>query len=505
MPETDFDAVVVGGGPAGSTAAALIAKEGHRVALLERERFPRYQIGESLLPATVHGVCRLLDVTEEMEAAGFQVKRGGSFRWGTGLDPWNFLFALSPKLSGPTSYAYQVDRMTFDHILLKNAARHGADVREESTALEAVRDGGRVAGVRYTDPGGNRQELSATYVLDASGSSGRLHRAAGGIRHYSEFFRNLAVFGYFAGGERLPGPDRGNILCAAFDEGWIWYIPLSDTLTSVGAVLNREQAGRVRADPEKTLMESVERCETVRDHLAGVPRVTEGVYGEIRVRKDYSYAGSAFWAPGIALIGDAACFIDPVFSTGVHLATYGGLLAARSVNSVLAGGLPEERAFAEFESRYRREYAVFYEFLTAFYDMQVNEDSYFWRARKVTRAEGLGDMEAFTTLVGGAFSGEKALVDAGSMTERFAVSSAEPTDAVARTGPARTESGERMSALFGTPVVGEVMEEMNRIQRRGVTGAETLERPLLDGGLVPSADGLRWVDPVAPPAERPQA
>ncbi|MFC7745505.1 tryptophan 7-halogenase [Nocardiopsis composta] len=435
--------------PAGSTAATLIAKEGHRVALLEKERFPRYQIGESLLPATVHGVCRLLDVTEDMEAAGFQVKRGGSFRWGTSPEPWNFLFALSPKLSGPTSYAYQVDRMTFDHILLKNAARHGVDVREESAALEAVRTGGRVTGVRYTDPDGHHRELSAFYVLDASGNTGRLHRAVGGIRHYSDFFKNLAVFGYFEGGKRLPGPDRGNILCAAFDEGWIWYIPLSDTLTSVGAVLNRDQAGRIQADREKTLLESIERCDIVRDYLSEATRVTEGTYGEIRVRKDYSYANSAFWAPGIALIGDAACFIDPVFSTGVHLATYGGLLAARSVNSVLAGDLPEERVFTEFESRYRREYAVFYEFLSAFYDMQVHEDSYFWKARKVTRAEGLGDMEAFTTLVGGAFSGEKALVDAETMTSKFATSSAELADAVARTGPARTETGERMSALFG--------------------------------------------------------
>jgi halogenation protein CepH len=494
MPEHEFDVVVVGGGPAGSTAATLIAKGGHRVALVEKERFPRYQIGESLLPATVHGVCRLLDVADDVAAAGFQVKRGGSFRWGTSPDPWNFLFALSPKLSGPTSYAYQVDRMTFDDILLKNAARHGVDVREECTALEALHTGDRVTGLRYADADGRRTDLTAAYVLDASGNTGRLHRAVGGTRHYSEFFRNLAVFGYFEGGGRLPGADRGNILCAAFDEGWLWYIPLSDTLTSVGAVLNRDQAGRIQADRERVLRESIERCAIVRDFLADAERVTEGTYGEIRVRKDYSYANSAFWAPGIALIGDAACFIDPVFSTGVHLATYGGLLAARSVNTVLAGDLPEDRAFGEFEARYRREYAVFYEFLAAFYDMQVHEDSYFWKARKVTRAEG-GDMEAFATLVAGAVSGERALVDAASVTDRFAASSAELADAVVRTGPARTESGERMGELFGTPVVGEVMEEMNRIQRRGVTGPATTEPPLLPGGLVPTADALRWTTP----------
>ncbi|GAA3748646.1 halogenation protein CepH [Spinactinospora alkalitolerans] len=489
----EFDVIVVGGGPAGSTAATLVARQGHRVALLEKERFPRYQIGESLLPATVHGVCRLLGVTGELEAAGFMVKRGGSFRWGTSPEPWNFLFALSPELSGPTSYAYQVDRMTFDDILLKNAARHGVDVREETPVLEAVRTGGRVTGVRCTGPSGAVGELSAAHVLDASGNTGRLHAAVGGERHHSDFFQNLAVFGYFEGGGRLPAPDSGNILCAAFDEGWLWYIPLSDTLTSVGAVLNRDQAARIQADRERTLMESVDACAIVRDLLAGATRVTEGTYGRIRVRKDYSYANSAFWAPGIALIGDAACFIDPVFSTGVHLATYGGLLAARSVNSVLAGELTEERAFTEFEGRYRREYAVFCEFLSAFYDMQVNEESYFWKARKVTNF-GAGDLEAFATLVAGANSGERALVEPEALTERFTASSRDLAGAVERTGAARTESGERMTELFRTPVVGEVMTEMNRIQHRGVVG-ESSEAPLLPGGLVPAADGLRWAEP----------
>ncbi|GAA4954379.1 NAD(P)/FAD-dependent oxidoreductase [Streptomonospora halophila] len=495
----EFDVIVVGGGPAGSTAATLIADQGHRVVLLEKERFPRYQIGESLLPATVHGVCRLLGADEEMRAAGFTTKRGGSFRWGTAPDPWNFLFALSPALSGPTSYAYQVDRMTFDDILLRNAARHGVDVREESSVLEAVTGGGRVTGVVYSDPSGARRELAAAHVVDASGSTGRLHAAAGGTRHYSDFFQNLAVFGYFAGGGRMPEPDAGNILCAAFDEGWLWYIPLRDDLTSVGAVLNRDQAPRIQADREGTLRASIQRCEIVRDLLGDTKRITQGTYGSVRVRRDYSYANTRFWAPGITLIGDAACFIDPVFSTGVHLATYSGLLAARSLNSVLAGDLSEERAFGEFEGRYRREYAVFYEFLAAFYDMRQREETYFWKARKVTNMQ-TDDMQAFATLVAGASSAETALVGADSLAHRFSSSSAELTGAVERTGAARTDSGERMTELFRAPVVADVMSEMNRIQQRGVTGPATTETPLLDGGLVPSADGRRWAEPDAAPA-----
>lgn len=120
-----FDLIVVGGGPSGSTLATLVAMRGHRVLLLEKESFPRYQIGESLLPATVHGVCKLLGVTEELEAANFTKKLGGTFRWGSNPEPWTFAFAISPKLAGPTSFAYQVERMKFDKILIDNARRKG--------------------------------------------------------------------------------------------------------------------------------------------------------------------------------------------------------------------------------------------------------------------------------------------------------------------------------------------------------------------------------------------
>jgi halogenation protein CepH len=323
-----------------------------------------------------------------------------------------------------------------------------------------------------------------------------VHQHAGGERIYSDFFKNIALFGYFEGGKRLPAPDSGNILCAAFDEGWIWYIPLSDTLTSVGAVISREHAAKLQGDQEQALLGFVDRCEIVKGFLSDATRVTEGTYGELRTRKDYSYLNSSFHRPGMALVGDAACFIDPVFSTGVHLATYGGLLAARSINSVLAGEISEERAFGEFEGRYRREYRVFYEFLSAFYDMQGTEDSYFWKARKVTNLNA-GDLEAFVTLVGGVHSGEQALIGADDMVNGFRASSGALAGAVERTGTMQTPSGERMHHLFGTPVVRAVMTEMNHIQVRGVQGDAAREAPLLDDGLVPSPDGLGWAEPAA--------
>ncbi len=293
-----YDVVVVGGGPGGSTLAALVAKQGHSVLLLEKEFFPRYQIGESLLPSTVHGICRLSGATDELLRAGFPVKRGGTFRWGANPEPWTFSFSVSPRMAGPTSTAFQVERSRFDKILLDNARRCGAEVREGCAVTEVLEEGERVTGVRWTDDGGAQREAHARFVVDSSGSKSRLNQRIGGHREYSEFFRNLALFGYFENGKRLPEPDRNNILCVAFDSGWFWYIPLSDTLTSVGAVVRRDLAEKVQGDPEKALQALIDECPMISDCLASARRVTEGQYGEVRVRKDYSYHHTSFWRPG---------------------------------------------------------------------------------------------------------------------------------------------------------------------------------------------------------------
>ncbi|MEU5259561.1 tryptophan 7-halogenase [Amycolatopsis sp. NPDC021455] len=448
----DFDVVVVGGGPGGSTAAGLVAADGHRVLLLEQEHLPRYRIGESLLPATVHGICALLGVRDEVERAGFVRKRGGMFRWGSDPEPWKFAFAASDRMAGPTSYAYQVERTRFDTILLRNASRLGADVREGHRALGTLRDGGRITGVRYLDDTGREREATARFVVDASGHTSRLHHDVGGVREYSPDFRNLALFGYFRGGARLPEPDAGNILCAAFADGWFWYIPLAATLTSVGAVVRRDAAARVQGDPETAFRGLIADCPMIRDFLRGVPRATEPPYDRLRVRKDYSYDRTSLRCPGMVLVGDAACFIDPVFSSGVHLATYSALLAARSINSTLAGLVPEERCFAEFEARYRREFGLFREFLRGFYRLEANQRAYYQYAGRVT---GRDERTAFLDLVGG-------------------VSSAD----------------------FDT--LGEVLAEGAQLQLRGLLGADAGEEPpMFPGGLVSTSDGRRWRVPDA--------
>jgi halogenation protein CepH len=479
----EADVVVVGGGPGGSTLATLIAMRGHSVVLLEKEKFPRYQIGESLLPSTVHGVCRLTGVADELAKAGFTKKRGGTLRWGANPEPWTFAFSVSPKMTGETSHAYQVERSKFDQILLDHARHMGVDVREEHPVTDVIEEDGRVCGVSYTGADGREGTIRARYVADASGNKSRIYQRAGTTRQYSEFFRSLALFGYFEGGKRLNEPNSGNILCAAFDSGWFWYIPLSPTLTSVGAVVRHDLASKIQGDPETALTALIAECPMISDYLKDARRVTTGPYGELRVRKDYSYANSKFWRPGMALVGDAACFVDPIFSSGVHLATYGALLAARSINSVLAGTVDEDTAFGEFEERYRREYGVFYEFLVSFYDMHVDENSYFWSAKKVTDST-TSDLESFINLVGGVSSTETALAS------HYKDRSSEFAAAVDELVENKEQS---MVPLMRSSIVKHAMQEGAKEQARVLLGQDVVpETPLFEGGLVASPDGLGW-------------
>lgn len=489
--EQQFDVVVVGGGPGGCTAAAAIALRGHRVLILDSEKFPRYQIGESLLPSTVHGVCRIIGVADDVARAGFVRKRGGTFKWGANPEPWTFSFSVSPRMAGPTSFAYQVERMKFDKILLDNARRAGAEVREQCAAFAVCDEGGRVEGVHYVDVTGTEHTVTARYTVDASGHKSRIYRSVGGSRKYSNFFRNIAIFGYFANGKRLPEPDAGNILCSAFDNGWFWYIPLSTKVTSVGAVVHHELASRIQGNnSEDILHQLIAQCPLITEYLSGARRITEGEYGRVRVRRDYSYHHTKFWRPGFALIGDAACFVDPIFSSGVHLATYSGLLAGRSINSSIEGLVNEETSFQEFEARYRREYAVFYKYLMSFYVMHANESSYFWAAKKITDSTS-SEMEAFVNLVGGLSSGEFDLAGTETITERVNSESAEFEKAVRQLGGDKNGT---MAPLMRSSIVRQAMLETEKLLAKVHPHEdEDYELPLFANGLSSSPDGLCWV------------
>jgi FAD-dependent halogenase len=475
METETFDLIVIGGGPGGSTLSSFVAMDGHKVLLLERDKLPRYQIGESLLPSTIHGICSLLGIRDDVINAGFVRKHGACMRWGKNPEPWLFDFRQSrvlQKMGG--GFAFQVERAKFDNMLLRNAEKKGVDVREESRVENLLVEDGRVVGVRYTDASGAEREARARYVADAGGNTSPHHTYVG-TREYSKFFQNIAFFTYFENGGRLPEPNSGNILCAAFSDGWFWYIPLSKTLTSVGAVVAKEHAEKLKGDPEKVMAGLVAACPKIAELLAGATRVTEGMYGQFRIRKDYSYLNTKFWKPGIVLIGDAACFIDPVLSTGVHLATYSALLAARSINTCLRGEIDEQAAFDEMEYRYRDEYNNFYDFLVAFYDMHVDQDSYFWNARKVLNSEEQSN-EAFIRLVGG---GANAADFFGARSEL---------------GSMLAKHSEKNDTLDVPGLAKEMIEKTGRFQGDGMRDiGPDREKVGRQRGLAGTSDGLRWV------------
>jgi halogenation protein CepH len=222
---------------------------------------------------------------------------------------------------------------------------------------------------------------------------------ARGVRRFNDFFKNLAIFGYFDGAERLPGELANHILSAAFADGWFWYIPLHDGTMSVGAVVDaRRWRDLATSDPEATYRGLIERCPAIAHRLTHAALVSP-----IRIIRDYSYDSTRFWGRGFLLAGDAACFIDPVFSTGVHLACLAGFLGARAVDVILAGAMPEVQALAQYEAAYRGAFERYLRFLYFFYDHNEDPDSYFWTARRIlghAPAE-LSTREAFVRLISG--------------------------------------------------------------------------------------------------------
>jgi flavin-dependent dehydrogenase len=392
--------LVIGGGPAGSTAAALLAREGIDVTLMEKAVFPRYHIGESLLPSCLT-ILDLLGVREKVDKHGFQRKRGGYFDWGG--ETWDVTFG--GRYESEASYSYQVLRADFDQILLEHAKSQGVTVLEGAEVKRLRFDGARPRTAIWSPSGqGNRtqaQEIGFDFLIDASGRAGVMTTRYLRTRRYHEVFKNIAVWGYWDGAKKLPVGPEGAIAICSVPDGWFWGIPLHDGNLSVGLVTHKETFQMKRQKGlsyERIYHEAIDECSVITDLLSPAEQVTP-----LRIEQDYSYTAERFTGPGYFLVGDAACFLDPLLSTGVHLATYSAMVAAASLASVLRGEVTEQEAENLYEQTYRQAYLRLLVVVSSLYQQYRGKESYFWEAQRLTLNDcSATDLkQAFVSVVSG--------------------------------------------------------------------------------------------------------
>jgi FADH2-dependent halogenase len=355
------DVAIIGGGPAGSTAAALLAAAGRRVVLFEKERFPRFHIGESLLPFNL-GLFDRLGVMKKIEGR-FVEKLGARLYSSDGSTAHYVEFRKGIVPGHPRSF--QVIRSEFDKMLLDNAVEKGATVHEGAAVVEARashKDGCELL-VRHDD--GREETVRARFLLDGSGRDAFI-AGRRKLRDMTPHLRKAAVFAHYEGVERVGDELPGDILLIILKDGWFWYIPLPDGKTSIGLVMEGTALKQAGLAPQALLEAALERCPAAAQRLRSAKRITP-----VHTASDYSYGCREVAGDGYLLMGDAAAFIDPVFSTGVWLAMSSGEMAADRLNEVLGteaapGDLSPAR-FREYERRVRHHVANYTRIVTNFY------------------------------------------------------------------------------------------------------------------------------------------
>lgn len=362
MLQSEYDVVVIGGGPAGSTVSTLIADSGRRVGLFERERFPRFHIGESLIPET-YWVLKRIGMLEKMQRSHFVKKYSVQFVNGSGKLSAPFYFWDNKPHE--CSQTWQVVRSEFDQMLLVNAREHGVEAYEGVHVLDVLFEGDRAVGVTIKDTDGVRREIRAQVVVDASGQAALLQNRFK-LRVWDPILNKGAIWTYWQGAYRDTGRDEGAtmVLQTQNRNGWFWYIPQHDDTVSVGVVSPFDYLFKGRGtNHEKTYLEEVDRCPAVKQRISGATRAT-GYF----VTRDYSYRSTSVAGNGWVLVGDAFGFLDPLYSSGVLLALKSGELAAEAIIAGLERRDVSERqlgrwgaGFNEGVDRMRRLVCEFYD------------------------------------------------------------------------------------------------------------------------------------------------
>jgi len=379
VTKTSCDVAIVGGGPAGATLGALLAAEGRSVHLFEGDVFPRFHVGESLVPA-----CNLildrLGIRQCMECLGFPQKNGVQFFSPSGPGkPFYFSEVRDERMH----HTWQVLRSRFDQLVVERAERSGARVHWERPVQSAIADGDAVVGLRVADgDGGGTEEVHARVVVDASGTSGILAQDRG-QRQVLDGLRNTAVFAHYKGAIMSEGRDAGSTLIFRLEgKPWLWFIPLPHGV-SVGVVAPKDEvAGRFGSGPEAILDAAIAECEPLRDRLEPATRITDA----LPVR-DFSYRAQVDGGRGWALVGDALGFIDPMYSTGMFLSMYSAELGADAIHRALDGD--ERPDLHGFSRPYQSAFDQFLWLVRAFYEPSFHFGSL---AREPEKRQGLVDL-----------------------------------------------------------------------------------------------------------------